>query len=269
MFTREQGRERETGVGAAILGLLLILVVFSAKAGGLKLPEFTESSFLVEVAIGQNRYDRAPAGMWWQPDQNNQNIFKDNGARQLRVGVKLNSAFNFYLGAVNLGRAHTRATAVTADNDDATRRDFTKDVNRPECQEGFKADCRYHWVGAGGATRAVSATVGFKLVEANPFTLEVEGGLLLYRMVWTETVCPNDCSTNDTWRLQVAQHTGYYLSPIVGARVHVDRCFGVLPKASTCFAGTYFIPRISDHLPISAGVGKQDQMWMAGLQVTL
>lgn len=239
--------------GAVLAGLCLAFFSAEVMADELK----------VNAAVGQGVYQPSPPGMWWQPDQNNQNVYRDNNSFELGVSGKLNHAFGWSVRYVNLGRAHTRATAITTPNDSG-QRDLSKDTTRADCKQAFSEDnCLYHWSGDGGSSPGINISFSAEILKLGALSLEGELGAYLYRMKWSEQVCPSDCQTNEAWRVTIEQKTGYYISPMAGLTASVQ----VLKDVSVFVASRLYM-RTSQHMPISAGVAGPAQTWLTGISVS-
>lgn len=222
------------------------------------------SQVRVDVAAGQGRYQASPAGQWWQPDQNNQNRYKDNQSVEMGLSGKINPTFGWAVRYVNLGRAHTRATAVTTPSDSG-QRDKSKDPSRSECKQAFNEDnCLYHWSGDGGSSPGINLSGTAQLLTLGRLSFEGELGAYLYKMKWSEQVCPVDCQTNDAWRVTVEQKTGYYISPMGGLTARLS-----ITKDISVFVATRLYTRTSQHVPISAGISGPAQTWLGGVSITL
>lgn len=251
-------RSRETGVGAAMLGLALAGALF---AGGVK-ASIPDIKF--EVAGGQCRYQKAPDGLYQWHDQEHPSLFKDNGCGEIGIAGNLNPAYGWSLRYVNLGRAHTRGITATCPGDNCNNRDATLNPRRPDCATSFnEQNCEYQWNGDGGI-KGINFAVNHELFKLGPVHFDGELGVLLYQMKWNIQVFPMDCSDGDcAWRETVNQKTGYFLSPMGGLTARIP-----ITDRASLFAGTRIYLRTSQHLPISSGVQGYLQCWIAGIQTS-
>lgn len=220
----------------------------------------------LDLAYGQCRYGKSPDGMWWQSDQENHSIYKDN-CGEIGVSRKFASypAFGWSVRYITLGRAHTRAIARTSMNDDYRNIDRTKDGRRAECQPRFNDDnCDYLWSGDGGASPGLNFALNADFAKLGAVTFEGEIGAYFYRMKWSEQIFPMGCHDGGCpWRNTVEQKTGYYISPMAGLTAK----FPIWDRLSGFVATRYYF-RTSQHVPISAGVSGPVQTWLVGLSVS-
>lgn len=245
-------------------GQTLLCAVFAAIAACTAAKALADAGLRFEMAGGQCRYERSPDGMWWQKDQENASQYKDNGCGEIGIAGKLNPTYGWSLRYVNLGRAHTRALAVTCPNDDCALRNNSLDFRRPECLNSFNGDnCQYQWNGDGGI-KGLNFALSTEMVKLGRVSVEGEIGVLLYQMKWNEQVFPLGCDDGACpWRVTVDQKTGYYLSPMGGLTAKL-----ALTPNSSLFMGTRLYLRTSQHVPIASGVQGYVQCWMAGIQTS-
>lgn len=257
MFTNEQGRKRETGAGAAMLGLILALTVFAAKAEGLKLHD----ALRFDAAMGQCRYQSSPDGMWYQKDQEHHNSYKDM-CGELGISGKLNPVYGWSIRYVNLGMVHTNAYAVTCPADECDKRTAGLDPKRAECDPVYNDDsCKYRFLGGGGI-KGFNFAISAEVARIKKFSLEAEAGVLLYQLRWAAQVYPLSCYDSPCqWKAGGAdQKAGPFLSPMVGLTARYD-----LTETASVFVATRFYLRTSQHTPVSPGFSGYIQTWLAGV----
>lgn len=209
MSTREQGRERETGVGAAILGLILALVVFSAKAE-FKIAQ--EPQFRLEVGFGQSRFQKPPEGMWRQEGEENAARYKDNHSSEIGLAWKLTDRVGMTLRLANIGHVQMNALNATCPEDNCNLLDKSA-LHRPECLTKDLQNCLTRWVGGGGI-HGVGLGFNTELARLGNFSLDGELGAFVYTMNWIERVYPINCANNCAWSRFDAHESGLYVSPM-------------------------------------------------------
>lgn len=229
-----------------------------------------EHRLRAEVAYGQGRFERSPPGMWWQPDHDNPSQYKDNQSWEAGLSYSLTPIFGVSARLVHIGWAHTRARATTCPLDDCANRDRSLDSRRQDCPLAFSDNnCMYEWDGDGGINHGINLALTAELLKVWRLSFEAEGGVLLYRVNWSEQVHNIGCSgTECPWRMDVDQRSDFFLSPMVGATLRADRCFGLLPAGWGCSAGTRYYFRTTQHTPVTAGIAGPAQTWLIGMQKT-
>lgn len=247
----DMGRGRETGIGAALLGLFLVGVFFLGTAQA-------DPNFKAEYAAGQCRYQKSPDGMWWQHDHENASRYKDNDCSEIGLGWKLNERYGMSLRWVNLGHITTSARANDCDDSGCAIADKSL-MFRPECATQDQPNCVKLWTGGGGI-HGINLSVNTELARVGQVSLDGEVGVLVYEMYWVTVVTPIQCVNRDAcaWRRATdTQASGLYMSPM-GALTLRWKDFFIASRIYT---------RTTEHTSISPGFSGYVQTWMAGVQI--
>lgn len=263
MFTKEQGRERETGAGAAILGLILILVVFSAKAG-LVIPD-SRGTLKLDFYMGTGKFKEPPDGMFYQKDQSYTHDLK-NDSREIGISWQPTDFLELSGHIVQLGRAQMDAFAVTCPLDDCAKRDNTLNSVRPECNQKFSDQtCKNRWV-TNGSMKGLELFASYRVWKAGPLSVWPGLGLLAYTVHTSAQVYPMDCAEmiGCPKLLEVESKAQPYLSPVIGISLRCE-----ISKNMTAVLVWKDTLRTVQHVPVSANFSKDHQRLMVGLQVNL